>query len=241
MKTLYSTLFLSMACSLVLAQRAEIDDFDLAGDTYRTDYNCYRLTEERNYSTGSIWYKTPIDITQPFSIELSVLLGCKDDAGADGMVFVFTGGRYRVGYTGEGIGFAGLRPSVGIELDTWLNEHLNDPIEDHIAIMANGRVGHYNDLAGPLPIPNIEDCKQHRLAVRWDPQEQTLSVELNYDEVISADVDLVNDIFNGQEQIFWGVTAATGRYNNYHEVCFDRLSFSPAPVSPPIPLIFRGE
>ena len=241
MKTLYSTLFLSMACSLVLAQRAEIDDFDLAGDTYRTDYNCYRLTEERNYSTGSIWYKTPIDITQPFSIELSVLLGCKDDAGADGMVFVFTGGRYRVGYTGEGIGFAGLRPSVGIELDTWLNEHLNDPIEDHIAIMANGRVGHYNDLAGPLPIPNIEDCKQHRLAVRWDPQEQILSVELNYDEVISADVDLVNDIFNGQEQIFWGVTAATGRYNNYHEVCFDRLSFSPAPVSPPIPLIFRGE
>lgn len=241
MKALLTTTLVFIACTLTFAQRAEIDDFDLAGDTYRTEYNCYRLTEERNYSTGSIWYKTPIDITQPFSIELSVLLGCKDEAGADGMVFVFTGGRYRVGYTGEGIGFAGLRPSVGIELDTWLNEHLNDPIEDHIAIMANGRVGHYNDLAGPLPIPNIEDCKQHRLAVRWDPVEDMLSVEIDYEEVISAEVDLVQDIFNGQEEIFWGVTAATGRYNNYHEVCFDRLSFAPAALPNQGSIIFRGE
>jgi len=241
MKKVLSTLLLLVTCSLGFGQRAEIADFDLAGDTYRTDYNCYRLTEERNYSTGSIWYKTPIDITQPFSIELSVLLGCKDEAGADGMVFVFTGGRYRVGYTGEGIGFAGLRPSVGIELDTWLNEHLNDPLEDHIAIMANGRVGHYNDLAGPLPLPNLEDCKQHRLAVRWDPQEQILSIEIDYEEVISANVDLVDGIFGGQKQVFWGVTAATGRYNNLHEVCFDRLSFTPVAKPVQFPIIFRGE
>ena len=208
-------------------QRAEITDFDLAGDTYQTDDNCFRLTEERNYSTGSIWYKSPIDVTKPFSIELSVLLGCQDDSGADGMVFVFTGGRYRVGYTGEGIGFAGLRPSVGIEIDTWLNEHLNDPIEDHIAIMANGRVGHYNDLAGPLAIPNIEDCKQHHLAVRWNPETQNLAVAIDYEEVISTKVDLLNDIFGGRPMVYWGVTAATGRYHNYHEVCFDRLSWIP--------------
>lgn len=239
MKPLITCLLLIIATPSLLAQRADIDDFDLAGDTYRTDYNCYRLTEERNYSTGSIWYKTPIDITQSFSIELSVLLGCKDDAGADGMVFVFTGGRYRVGFTGEGIGFAGLRPSVGIELDTWLNEHLNDPIEDHIAIMANGRVGHYNDLAGPLPIRNIEDCKQHRLAVRWDPEANVLSVDIDYEEVISAEVDLVNDIFLGQTTVYWGVTAATGRYNNFHEVCFDRLSLAPS-VPARKPAIYRG-
>lgn len=241
MQQLLPFLIILVAALPGLAQRAQMDDFDLAGDTYRTDYQCYRLTEERNYSTGSIWYKTPIDISEPFSIELSVLLGCKDEAGADGMVFVFTGGRYRVGYTGEGIGFAGLRPSVGIEIDTWLNEHLNDPVEDHIAIMANGRVGHYNDLAGPLPIPNIEDCEQHRLAVRWDADARVLSVEIDYEEVISTQVDLVNDIFGGQKTIYWGVTAATGRYNNYHEVCFDRLSFAPAvPSDIRQPLLFRG-
>ena len=175
-------LILLMLPAALFSQRAAIDDFDMAGDTYRTDYDCFCLTEERNYSTGSIWYKTPIDITEPFSIDLKVMLGCKDGAGADGMVFVFTGGRYRVGYTGEGIGFAGLRPSVGIELDTWLNEHLNDPIDDHIAIMANGRVGHYNDLAGPLPIPNIEDCAQHHLSVQWDPATQKLAILIDYEE-----------------------------------------------------------
>jgi len=225
--------------TVVFSQRAAIDDFDMAGDTYRTDYDCFRLTEERNYSSGSIWYKTPIDITQPFSIDLKVMLGCKDGAGADGMVFVFTGGRYRVGYTGEGIGFAGLRPSVGIELDTWLNEHLNDPIEDHIAIMANGRVGHYNDLAGPLPIPNIEDCAQHHLSVQWDPGTNRLAVLIDYEEVIAAKVDLVNGIFGGQPLVYWGVTSATGRYNNRHEVCFDRLSLGPLPQVDPV--ISRGK
>lgn len=214
------------------AQRPVIDDFTLSGDTYRTGDNCYRLTEERGYSSGSIWYKRPIDAREPFSIELSVLLGCKDEAGADGMVFVFTARQNQTGFRGEGIGFAGLYPSIGIEIDTWLNEHLLDPPEDHVAIMANGRVGHFNDLAGPLPIPNIEDCAQHRLAVRWDPARQWLSVEIDGQEVIAAEVDLVGDIFGGQANIYWGVTAATGRYNNYHEVCFDRLSWLPGPLQP---------
>jgi len=236
MRNLLILLFLP---SLLYSQRASIEDFDMAGDTYRTDYDCFRLTEERNYSTGSIWYKTPIDITEPFSIDLKVMLGCQDDAGADGMVFVFTGGRYRTGYTGEGIGFAGLRPSVGIELDTWLNEHLNDPFEDHIAIMANGRVGHYNDLAGPLPIPNIEDCAQHHLSVQWDPGTNKLAVLIDYEEVIAARFDMVNGVFGGQPLVYWGVTAATGRYNNRHEVCFDRLSLGPLPQVRP--LISRGK
>jgi len=236
MRNLLILLFLP---TLLYSQRASIEDFDMAGHTYRTDYDCFCLTEERNYSTGSIWYKTPIDITEPFSIDLKVMMGCKDGAGADGMVFVFTGGRYRVGNTGEGIGFAGLRPSVGIELDTWLNEHLNDPIEDHIAIMANGRVGHYNDLAGPLPLPNLEDCAQHHLSVQWNPATQKLAVLIDYAEVIAARFDMVNGVFGGQPLVYWGVTAATGRYNNRHEVCFDRLSMGPVLLEEPV--ISRGK
>jgi hypothetical protein len=217
-------LFALSTGSFASAQRAVIDDFTISGDTYRTDDGCFRLTEERDYSSGSIWYKQPMSLKEPFSIELSVFLGCKDDSGADGMVFVFTSRNNQTGYRGEGIGFAGLRPSVGIEIDTWLNEHLMDPVEDHVAIMGNGRVGHWNDLAGPLPIPNVEDCAQHKLAVRWDPKAQRLSLELDQQEVIALEADLLQDIFNGQDTVYWGVTAATGRYNNFHEVCFDRLS-----------------
>ncbi len=221
---LFFALILFSALVSAIAQRPSIEDFTMFGDTYRTEDDCFRLTEEEDYSSGSIWYKRPISLSAPFSIELSILAGCKDSDGADGMVFVFTSRANTVGYRGEGIGFGGLRPSIGIEVDTWLNYHLNDLAEDHVAIMANGMVGHFNDLAGPKPIPNIEDCRRHQLAIRWDPATQRLSVEIDKQEVIAARADLVNAIFQGNDVVYWGVTAATGRYNNYHEVCFDRLS-----------------
>lgn len=224
MPALFSALLLTAS---LMAQRPVFDDFTISGDTYRTDNDCFRLTEERDYSSGSIWYRRPISLNEPFSIKLSVYLGCKDDTGADGMVFIFAPSANLTGWRGEGIGFAGLRPSIGIEIDTWLNEHLLDPAEDHVAIMANGRVGHFNNLAGPKPILNIEDCEQHKLAVRWSPASQRLSVEIDRREVIAAEVDLKNAIFQGNDVVYWGVSAATGRYNNYHEVCFDRLSWLP--------------
>ena len=211
----------------LLAQRATVEDFTMSGDTYLTEEECFRLTEELDYSSGSIWYRRPIDLAQPFSIKLSIMVGCQDDVGADGMVFTFTPRANRVGFRGEGIGFSGLRPSVGIEVDTWYNGHLNDPAEDHLSIMVNGRVGHWNDLAGPVKIPNIEDCSRHGFYVHWSPSDQRLSVEIDGEEVIATQFDLIHKIFGGNPIVYWGMTAATGRYNNIHEVCFDRLSYHP--------------
>ena len=218
------------------AQRPFIDDFTIRGDTYRTKQDCFRLTEAVDYSSGSIWYKKPISLAQPFSIDLSIMVGCQDDVGADGMVFVFTSQTNRLGFVGEGIGFGGLVPSVGIEIDTWINYHLNDPKEDHLAIMANGQRRHYGNLAGPKPIPNIEDCLQHSFVVIWRPENQRLSVEIDGKEVLAAQHDLVNDIFRGNDLVYWGVTAATGRYNNIHEVCFDRMSEVPTMPTDPYKL-----
>ena len=225
--------FLLLLSISSFGQRPFLDDFTLQGDTYLTDQDCFRLTEEQDYSSGSIWYKKPTSLLNPFAVELSILVGCQDDLGADGMVFVFSSQTNRLGYVGEGIGFSGLRPSVGIEIDTWLNYHLDDPEEDHLAIMANGRVGHYNDLAGPVTIPNIEDCKLHSFIVMWDPETQKLSVLIDGKEVIATQKDLLNQIFMGNDQVYWGVTAATGRYNNIHEVCFDRMSEGPNSLEAP--------
>lgn len=212
-----------------------VEDFTMRGDTYLTDEECFRLTDENDYSSGSIWYKLPINLADPFSIKLSIMVGCQDDIGADGMVFLFANRPNMVGTRGEGIGFRGLRPSVGIEIDTWLNEHLSDPIEDHLSIMLNGMVGHWNDLAGPITINNIEDCMRHGFYVLWDPSSKTLTVEIDGQSQISATYDLANKIFGGNNIVYWGMTAATGRYNNMHEVCFDRLAFVP-PMIDPTPL-----
>lgn len=227
-------ILVGMLGSQLFAQRPTLEDFTLRGDTYLTEGDCFRLTEELDYSSGSIWYKRPVSLAEPFAIELSILAGCQDEIGADGMVFVFTPQTNQLGYVGEGIGFAGLVPSVGIEIDTWLNYHLNDPKEDHLAIMANGRMGHHNDLAGPITIPNIEDCKQHSFVVIWQPATQRLSVELDRKEIIAVQHNLVGNIFRGNPIVYWGVTAATGRYNNIHEVCFDRMS-----MAPPVPYLVQ--
>lgn len=231
MRSLFSLSFLLLSLG-VFAQRPFLDDFTITGATYLTEEDCFRLTEEQRYSSGSIWYKKPVSLLEPFAVELSIMVGCQDDLGADGMVFLFCPQGNVLGYVGEGIGFSGLRPSVGIEIDTWLNYHLNDPEEDHLSIMLNGRVGHFNDLAGPNTIPNIEDCTRHSFWVLWNPQEQKLSVEIDHKEVISAQVDLLNDVFGGNELVYWGMTAATGRYYNIHEVCFDRLSEGPKVFEP---------
>ncbi|MEO0468975.1 MAG: L-type lectin-domain containing protein [Bacteroidota bacterium] len=215
------------------AQRAYIDDFTIRGATYLTDQDCFRLTEAEDYTAGSIWYKRPISLAEPFAVELSIMMGCEDRSGADGMVFIMTPQSNQLGYLGEGIGFSGLRPSVGIEIDTWRNYHLDDPAEDHLAIMLNGRVGHANDLAGPNVIPNIEDCRRHSFIVMWNPQVKQLSVRIDGQERIAAQVDLLA-VFGGNPQVYWGMSAATGRYNNIHEVCFDRVSYQDEilPVDP---------
>ncbi len=224
---------------LLIAQRPSIEDFTMAGDTYRTEDDCFRLTEEQDYSSGSIWYRRAVSLASPFNIELSLMLGCKDEAGADGMVFIFTSQPNRVGFVGEGIGFAGLVPSLGVEIDTWENEHLYDPSEDHIAILVNGRVGHFSSQSKPIIIPNLEDCTRHKFAVRWQPAQQRLAIEVDNVEVVTVSQDVVNGIFSGNDVVYWGVSAATGRYNNYHEVCFDRLSMRlpTDPTEVPDPLL----
>lgn len=234
-----TSLFVMLVVAVYTAGAQDLisDDFTMSGDTYLTDEECFRLTEEQNYSSGSIWYKYPISLNKYFEIELEIMMGCKDDTGADGMVFIFTSRPNRVGGAGEGIGFGGLRPSFGIEIDTWRNYHLSDPAEDHLGILFNGHVAHYNSEIPPTILPNLEDCQRHRFAVRWDPASKTLSIEIDRRRVMRARYDLVGNIFGGNDTVYWGVSAGTGRYNNIHEVCFHRMSYSPPLVDP---THFRG-
>ncbi len=222
--TLLLPLFMLFYATYLPAQRPTADDFTMSGDTYQTPEGAYVLTQERDYSSGSIWYRHAIDLNRPFAIEMSLMLGCQDEDGADGMVFAMARQPNVTGFLGEGIGFAGLRPSIGIEIDTWQNFHLNDPPQDHLALLRNGRVGHFTESSRPILIPNIEDCTRHSFIIRWDPTAQTLTVEIDGNLVLSVEEDLINGIFGGDPVIYWGISAATGRYNNYHEVWFDRLS-----------------
>lgn len=202
------------------------EDFVASGTAFFNGSGCYSLTTATQWISGSIWYKTAIDLHQPFDMELKLFLGCENQWGADGMVLVFHPYLGRQGYRGEGIGFAGLYPSLGLEIDTYRNGHLEDPYDDHVALMANGRPHHALSLAGPNRIPNLEDCQDHKVRVQWQPSARRLTLLIDGRQVLSYTGDIIKEIFNGNSKVFWGVTAATGRYVNRHEICFEKLVFT---------------
>lgn len=238
MKTQTFTFLLALlfSCSMNAQPLYAPEDFRLAGDARHSGGNCLQLTPDEQWSAGSIWYRKALSLSEPFEMDLKLMLGCKDDAGADGMVFVFHPHAERNGYRGEGMGFAGLVPSLGVEIDTWQNHHLGDPAQDHIALLRDGHVHHAYSLAGPKIIPNVEDCREHTLYIRWTPGNQLFTVYLDKRLVISYKSDIVQKIFGGNDKVYWGITAATGRYSNRQAVCLEKLEYTLAEERKPLEL-----
>lgn len=128
-----------------------------------------------------------------------------------------------VGSSGEGMGFAGVSPSIGITLDTWQNTNLNDPPYDHISIQANGVVAHGADLAGPIQASstsdNIEDCQWHTLRITWDASTKWLRTYFDGVLRLQKQIDLVGTIFNNDPNVYWGFSGATGGSVNLQQFC----------------------
>jgi gliding motility-associated-like protein len=195
----------------------------LNGSAKRDNCNCYTLTTETNFQSGSVWNSNKINLNQPFDFWFNIYLGCKDAGGADGMVFILQPNSTSIGTGAEGMGFEGVVPSVGISLDTWQNTNRSDPAEDHINIQINGIVTHGSDLAGPVAIspsnPNVEDCQWHVLRIAWDPATKWLRSWFDNNLRVQAQVDLIATVFNNDPMVYWGFTAGTGGANNFQKFC----------------------
>lgn len=193
-------------------------DFDLGGAAQLLGSDCIRLTPDQPYVGGSAWFRSPIDLSRPFEMRLSLVLGPKDAEGADGIAFVFHP-TMATGFRGEGMGFAGLAPSLGIEFDTYRNVHLDDPAADHLAVMLDGDRWHAPGTA--LELGNLEDGARHPLRIVWDPGAQRLLISLDNRVVLRTTLDLVGHF--GRPVVYWGMTAATGRLHNPQDVCIEQL------------------
>jgi len=215
---------------LCIWQNAQAQFF-LNGAATQVNDSCYQLTAETNFSVGSVWNGDKINLNQSFDVVMQVFLGCKDADGADGIVFGFQPVSTSIGSAGEGIGFQNIVPSIGIEMDTWQNGNLSDPSFDHVAIIRNGNLSHSStgNLAGPVQLSssstNVEDCRPHDLRVSWNANTNVLEVYFDCQLRLTYQGDIVNDIFDGDPEVFWGFTSATGGANNVHEICFQYTTF----------------
>jgi Bacterial lectin len=200
-------------------QAQGVKDLRLGGAATVLNERCVRLTPDVPYVNGSAWFPRPVDLTQSFSMTVELGLGQKDREGADGIVFVFHTAM-STGFRGEGMGFAGLSPSLGIEIDTYQNVHLDDPELDHIAVMTDGRSYHVGD-AGLSILGNVEDGARHALAIRWDPAADRLDIRFGQRSRISVSGAEVRRTFGTETLVYWGVTAGTGRLSNTQDVCLE--------------------
>ncbi|MDQ0108374.1 gliding motility-associated-like protein [Chitinophaga terrae (ex Kim and Jung 2007)] len=197
----------------------------LNGSATQTSCNCYVLTPDANTTSGTAWNKNKINLNQSFNYVFDVYLGCKDANGADGIGFILQTKGTNLGATGQGLGFKGISPSLGVLIDTYQNNDENDPAYDHIAIQMNGMSDHLSsgNLAGPVTAlvnsDNIEDCQWHLFRINWDATAKHMEVSVDNQVRLTLDKDIVNDIFGGDPEVFWGFAGSTGGSSNLQQFC----------------------
>ena len=191
--------------------------------------DCYNVTEERpgQPQIGAVWCNQLLRISESFELELTANFGANSN-GADGIIIAMqTVGNTALGLPGLGMGFAGIRPSFGIEFDTHYNGEFGDPALDHIALVRDVNDHRLNaSFSPPVPISttskNIKDGRDHLIKVNWNAAKQLLEVYVDCVLRVSQSVDLVNDVFKGRQEVYWGVTSATVSAGNAHTVCLPK-------------------
>lgn len=221
MKSLLS-LFTCLLLLSVYDPEPAIAQYQINGNAAQTACNCWRLTTANNSQNGSVWNVNLFDLNNPFNFTFDVFLGC-NDGGADGLAFVLQPLSVNAGSSGGGIGYQGITPSFAVEMDTYQNA--SDPGFDHMAFQSNGVVSHGggNTLAGPVQTSatsgNVEDCGWHLLNIVWDPVTMTMTAYFDGVLRLTYTGDIINNLFGGNPNVYWGFTAATGGANNLHQFC----------------------
>jgi len=224
LKSIFAILCLCLPFVLQ-AQSSSDKPYHINGNAFQENCNCYTLTPDQNFQSGSVWNINKIDLRQSFDYQFEIYLGCTDTEGADGIAFVLQPISTVVGTAGNGLGFQGIHPSIGVLIDTWQNTDDNDPAYDHLSIATNGVIQHAtpNDLTGAIPaLPNnanIEDCRWHNLHIQWNAAAQTLTATVDGLQHVQATINLVDVIFGGNPQVFWGFSASTGGGKNAQRFC----------------------
>lgn len=212
--------------------------FYTIGTSRPMEGGCILLTPDAPYSEGIAYSTTFLDLNYDFEIEFDIYLGDKNDFGADGITFVIHDDPRKFeafGTFGECLGYgrwspeatysAHISPSIAVEFDTYQNFNQNDPESDHVAFLTNGINRHTSYWNGENPAYNIEDGSLHTFMFKWSAVNKEIKVYLDNLVVYRGSHDLINDIFNGQNQVIWGFTASTGKKFNLQYFCLKRMAY----------------
>jgi hypothetical protein len=190
-------------------------------DAAKLDGDRIVLTPDLPDVAGGAFYTATFDLEIDFDLKFAISLGDKDDEGADGIVFVIATEDVTA-QTGEGLGYQGIVPSIGIEIDTYPNdgEHLGgdlgDPLADHIAVDVDGSADHHGSDRPLVEIDNIEDGQEHDFRVVWTTATGVLEVYLDdlQTPLLTYDENFIDQNLDGGNLVRLGFTGSTGAFSN---------------------------
>ena len=195
-------------------------EFVVSGNATIINDDTVRLTQAINNQAGFVWSQSLVNFDLDFSLEAELYLGTQN-GGADGIAFVIQAISNNEGSLGGGIGYSGISPSLAIEFDTWWNSG-NDPTQDdHVALIANGQpwvMSAHSAYTPYVGVNNMEDGLWHPILISWDGTNKILSLTLDGASIFSVTLDIPTLFFNGDPNLYWGFTAATGGANNLQQV-----------------------
>lgn len=208
--------------------------FTTVGDAVNTGTNCYRLTTAEVSKKGAVWNNTKIDLNNNFDISFSLNFGnISSWSGADGMAFVLQPVSVsQIGNAGSAKGYGntylpngnidvpGISPSLDIEYDTY--DDYGGTIA-YAALLLNGdyRRTPANTGVGQVPIGFVTDGQFHTSRVTWNANTKIMTLYFDGVQKFTYNNDIVNNIFSGQNFVFFGFTASTGGSVNQQSVCYD--------------------
>ncbi len=221
MKRKWLVVFLSLANLLLHAQ-----NFHAIGRARQMGAGCYQLNPDTPNTSGCLWNLNTIDLTQPFDKTFIVNLGAKDGNGADGISFTLhnsAAGLNAYGYVGSFMAYDAITPSLNFEIDTWDNSNNGYPdiAADHVAINRDGSV--FNVVSAAISASssgkNIEDGKCHKFRIKWIPSSYNINVFFDDTLRINKTYNMIDSVFSGITQVYWGLTGASGSLSNQQSFC----------------------
>jgi len=182
----------------------------------------YTVTPDAELQRGSVMSQQRISLDSAFQIAFDINLGTRD-SGADGMAFVLhndAAGANALGGLGGAMGAMNIANGLAIQFDTYQNEgDPNDIANDHTSFVDTDAE---TDLSPVVDLGNLEDGAWHSVVVTWDGTTLSYTV----DGVLAGTLtgDLAAEYFGGSDNVYFGVTGATGGLFNQTQVTFTSLN-----------------
>ncbi len=230
----------------LLTLNAISQQYNAAGTAVATSSpGCYRLTNAISQA-GAVWNIYKINLNQSFDITLTLNFGNRPGnigyvaatCGADGMSFILQPLNSGVFGPGGGVGFNGITPSLGVVMDSY-TDNPTDPGYQHISIHKNGDELHgtTNELKSyttAIGFPaNITDGLDHLFRFSWIPTSGGSGIISAYfgnattlplTPTITYTGNIINTIFSGDPNVYWGVSGSTGGCWNIQTVCMTTVA-----------------